>query len=246
MLLGVDLETLIETIGYVGLFAIVFAETGLLVGFFLPGDTLLITTGLVAQRGVLDIRILIPLLIVAAVSGDATGYQIGKHTGPRIFNRDDSRLFHRKHIERAKGFYDRHGGKTIVLARFLAIVRTFAPTVAGAAQMPYLRFAMFNVIGGVAWITSMLLTGYFVGEAVPNLEVASSSLCRYFPGHGTCGARGRRRAQREPSPRMRALSKGTRWRSPGGPWACTHEGTQSISMEATDWMRAGLSPRRRR
>lgn len=171
VLLGVDLETLIETVGYAGLFAIVFAETGLLVGFFLPGDTLLITTGLVAQRGVLDIRILIPLLIIAAITGDATGYQIGKHTGPRIFNREDSRLFHRKHIERAKVFYEKHGGKTIVLARFLAIVRTFAPTVAGAAQMPYLRFAMFNIAGGVAWITSMLLIGYFVGEAVPNLEV---------------------------------------------------------------------------
>ena len=180
MLLGVDLEALVIAIGYAGLFAIVFSETGLLIGFFLPGDTLLITTGLVAQRGVLEIWILIPLLIVAAVTGDAAGYQIGKHTGPRIFNRENSRLFHRRHLERAKDYYDRHGGKTIVIARFLAIIRTFAPTVAGAARMPYRKFVVFNVVGGASWVTSMLVIGYVFGKAVPNLEVFFLGLVGFF------------------------------------------------------------------
>ncbi len=171
MLFGVDPEALVEAVGYAGLFAIIFAETGLLIGFFLPGDTLLITTGLVAQRGVLELWILLPLLIVAAVVGDAVGYQIGKHSGPRIFKREDSRLFHRRHLERAKGFYDRHGGKTIVIARFLAVIRTFAPTVAGAAEMPYRKFVVFNVIGAAGWVTSLLVLGYIFGTAVPNLEI---------------------------------------------------------------------------
>jgi membrane-associated protein len=169
--LGVDLESLIRTIGYIGLFLIVFAETGLLIGFFLPGDTLLITAGLVAQRGHLDVWLLIPLLIVAAVAGDATGYQIGKHAGPRLFARPSSRFFRRDHLERAKAFYDRHGGKTIVAARFLALIRTFAPTVAGAVDMPYRKFAVYNVTGGVLWVSSMVVVGYVFGSAVPNLEV---------------------------------------------------------------------------
>jgi membrane-associated protein len=167
----VDIEALIKAVGYPGLFLIVFAETGLLIGFFLPGDTLLITCGLLAQRGYLEIWLLIPLLIVAAVVGDATGYQIGKHTGPRIFKREDSRWFHRRHLERAQEFYDRHGGKTIVIARFLALIRTFAPTVAGAAQMPYRRFAMFNIVGASLWVPSMIVMGHVAGQAVPNLDI---------------------------------------------------------------------------
>jgi membrane-associated protein len=169
--MGIDLEHLIETVGYIGLFLIVFAETGLLVGFFLPGDTLLITAGLVASQGKLDIWILIPLLFVAAIAGDATGYQIGSRMGPRLFARDESRIFKRHHLERAERFYEKHGGKTIVLARFLAFVRTFAPTVAGAARMPYTKFAVYNVAGGAAWVFSMCLLGYFVGSAVPNVEL---------------------------------------------------------------------------
>jgi len=123
---GFDLEALIKAVGYIGLFAIIFAETGLLIGFFLPGDTLLITAGLLIQRGdvSLSLWVLIPLLIVAAVAGDAVGYQIGKHTGKRIFNREDSKFFHRKHLERAEAFYQKHGGKTIIAARFLAFIRT--------------------------------------------------------------------------------------------------------------------------
>jgi membrane-associated protein len=172
----IDLEALITAVGYPGLFLIVFAETGLLIGFFLPGDSLLITTGLLIQRNhfrLFDsdgVWFMIPLLIVAAILGDAVGYQIGRRTGPRLFSREDSRWFHRKHLERARSFYDRHGGKTIFLARFLAFVRTFAPTIAGAAEMPYRRFALYNVAGGVAWVVSMILLGYFVGAALPNVE----------------------------------------------------------------------------
>ncbi len=163
---GIDVEGLIEAVGYTGLFLIVFAETGLLIGFFLPGDTLLITAGLIAQRGKLEIWWLIPLLIVAAVIGDFVGYQIGKQTGPRLFKREDSRLFKRRHLERAEEFYQKHGGKTIVIARFLALIRTFAPTVAGAARMPYHSFVLFNVVGAVGWVMSMLWIGYFFGTRV--------------------------------------------------------------------------------
>ncbi len=172
----VDLEEMISAVGYPGLFIIVFAETGLLIGFFLPGDTLLITTGLLCQRGQLQIAdyngiwFVIPVLIVAAILGDAVGYQIGRKAGPRIFTREDSRWFHREHLERAREFYEKHGGKTIILARFLAFARTFAPTVAGAASMPYRRFALFNVTGGVLWVVSMTTVGYVVGHTVPNLE----------------------------------------------------------------------------
>lgn len=167
--MGFDIEGLVKAAGYIGLFIIIFAETGLLVGFLLPGDTLLITTGLMIQQNRVDLNIwwLIPLLIVAAVVGDAVGYQIGKHSGPRIFRKEDGRFFRKDHLLRAKAFYERHGGKTIVIARFLAFIRTFAPTVAGAAEMPYRKFAVYNITGGVAWITSLLLAGYYFGKAIP-------------------------------------------------------------------------------
>jgi len=173
---GIDLEGIISAVGYPGLILIIFAETGLLIGFFLPGDSLLITTGVLIQRGQFQIAgenrlwFMIPLLIIAAIVGDAVGYQIGKRAGPRLFTREDSRWLNKKHLERAKAFYEKHGGKTIVIARFLAFARTFAPTVAGAAEMPYRKFALYNVTGGVAWIVSMLLLGYGVGEALPNVE----------------------------------------------------------------------------
>jgi membrane-associated protein len=175
-------EGLINAVGYPGMFLIIFAETGLLLGFFLPGDTLLITAGLLCQRGTLSVGgenglwLLIPLLIVAAVVGDFTGYQIGRHMGPRLFTRDDSRLFKKKHLERAAEFYERHGGKTIILCRFLSFVRTFAPTIAGAARMPYHRFAVYNVIGAVGWVVSLTLAGYYVGKAIPNVDVFFTGL----------------------------------------------------------------------
>ena len=178
--MGFDVEGIVKAVGYLGLFAIIFAETGLLIGFFLPGDTLLISAGLLIQQDKvnLDLWFLIPLLILAAVLGDAVGFEIGKHTGPRLFNRPDSRLFKRDHLERAQRFYEKHGGKTIIAACFLAFIRTFAPTVAGAAQMPYLRFAVFNIIGAALWATTMIGLGYFFGKTIrPKPSTSSSSGC---------------------------------------------------------------------
>jgi membrane-associated protein len=166
-----QLDTWIQTLGYVGLFIVIFVETGLFLGFFLPGDTLLLTAGLLAERGHFDIRILIPLLIVAAVTGDATGYAIGRRAGPMLFVREDARFFRRRYLVRAHEFFERHGGKAIFLARFLAILRTFAPVAAGAAGMPYRRFSIWNIAGGVAWIVSMVGLGYTVGNALPGLDL---------------------------------------------------------------------------
>lgn len=166
-----SLEALIRTVGYAGLFAIVFAETGLLIGFFLPGDSLLITAGLLAQRGHLDVVTLLVLLTIAAIAGDATGFFIGRQAGPRLFVRDDARFFRREYLERAHAFFDRHGGKAIILARFMAVLRTFVPTVAGAAGLDYRRFTLFNVVGGVLWTVSMIGMGYTVGNAIPGLDL---------------------------------------------------------------------------
>jgi membrane-associated protein len=155
--------------GYVALVAIVFTETGLLVGFFLPGDSLLITAGLVAAAGGLDIWLLNGLLSVAAIVGDSVGYAIGYRTGPRIFTREESRWFSKKHLVRTREFYERHGGKTIVLARFIPIIRTFAPVVAGVGQMQYRRFLAYNVLGGIGWVASMTWAGYLLGHAIPDI-----------------------------------------------------------------------------
>jgi len=165
-----NVPELIRWGGYFGLFAIVFSETGLLVGFFLPGDSLLVTAGVFAAAGTLEIRYLIPLLIVAAVAGNATGYTIGFRSGKAIYSRPDSLLFKRRHLIRTQQFYDKHGGKTIILARFMPIVRTFAPLVAGVAGMKYSRFAAFNVVGGILWVVSMILTGYLLGRSVPDID----------------------------------------------------------------------------
>jgi membrane-associated protein len=150
-------------LGYAALFAIVYSETGLLVGFFLPGDSLLFTVGVVAGAGQLDIRLVILLLSSAAILGDSTGYFLGWNTGPRIFSRPDSRLFKQEYVTRTKEFYERYGGKTIVYARFVPIVRTFAAFVAGVGRMPYLRFLPFSVCGGIGWVTFMSLLGYKLG-----------------------------------------------------------------------------------
>jgi membrane-associated protein len=155
--------------GYVALVAIVFTETGLLVGFFLPGDSLLITAGLVAAAGGLDIWLLNGLLIVAAIVGDSVGYAIGYRAGPRIFTREDSRWFNRRHLVRTREFYERHGGKTIVLARFIPIIRTFAPVVAGVGRMEYRRFLAYNVLGGIGWVSSLTWAGYLLGRTIPDI-----------------------------------------------------------------------------
>ena len=164
-----ELFELVRWGGYVALAAIVFTETGLLIGFFLPGDSLLITAGLVAAAGGLDIWWLNIVLSVAAIVGDSVGYAIGYRTGPRIFTREDSRWFNRAHLVRTREFYERHGGKTIVLARFIPIIRTFAPVVAGVGQMEYRRFLAYNVLGGIGWVASMTWAGYLLGQAIPDI-----------------------------------------------------------------------------
>lgn len=148
---------------YLLLTCIVFAETGLLLGFFFPGDSLLFTVGVVAGAGRLDLLLINVLLMAAAIVGDGVGYALGRRTGPRIFNRPDSLLFKREHLRRTQEFYDRHGGKTIIYARFVPIVRTFAPFIAGVAGMPYRRFLSFNVFGGIGWVFSMTMAGYLLG-----------------------------------------------------------------------------------
>ena len=166
----VSLDALVRWGGYVVLTAVVFTETGLLLGFFLPGDSLLITAGLVAATGGLNIWWLNVLLIAAAVVGDSVGYAIGARIGPRLFTREKSLLFNPRHVERTRMFYERHGAKTIVIARFVPIVRTFAPVVAGVGAMQYRRFLAFNVVGGVGWVVSMTWAGYLLGHVVPDIN----------------------------------------------------------------------------
>ncbi len=149
---------------------IIFVETGLFVGFFLPGDSLLVTAGVFAATGHLDLFALLVLGSVCAVAGDQVGYLIGRKAGQALYSRPDSRFFKRRHLERTHAFYEKHGAKTIVLARFVPVVRTFAPAVAGAAEMNYRRFFSYNVLGGVLWVWSMTLLGYFLGTLIPNVD----------------------------------------------------------------------------
>lgn len=166
-----DVRELIAWGGYAGLAAIIFAETGLLIGFFLPGDSLLVTAGLLAATtGVFNVFYLGLLLTVASILGNTSGYHIGRVTGVRLFSRENSLLFNKKHLFRAHEFYERHGGKTVVIARFMPIVRTFVPVVAGMANMAYRRYTLYNVIGGVGWIWGMLFIGYFLGRYIPGID----------------------------------------------------------------------------
>ena len=159
-----DVETLVRVGGLTAMTLIVFAETGLFVGFFLPGDSLLVTAGVFAARGDINIWSLNILLVVAAIIGDTVGYWVGRRTGPALFSRPKSLFFNPAHLRRAHDFYEKHGGKTIILARFMPIVRTFAPVVAGMAGMNYRRFISFNVFGGFLWVVSMTLIGDFLGQ----------------------------------------------------------------------------------
>ncbi|HWA51884.1 MAG TPA: DedA family protein [Patescibacteria group bacterium] len=171
MFFGIDLAKVIEAVGYVGLFAIIFAESGLFFGFFLPGDSLIVTAGLLATQGYFNILVLIPLLALAAVLGDSTGYWMGKEFGKKFFNKGkESFLRNKEHITTAEEFYKKNGTKTIILARFLPYVRTFAPIVAGIGEMEYSKFLTFNIAGGVTWSTLMLLIGYFLGKVIPNVD----------------------------------------------------------------------------
>ena len=166
------IDTLLNWLGvyvYFGLFLIIFAETGLAIGFFLPGDSLLVVAGLFAAAGKLNLWIMLFSLIVAAIVDDAVGYYSGRKLGPAVFSRPKSRFFNPKHLQKAHKFYEKHGGKTIIIARFVPIVRTFAPIVAGAANMSYKSFLAYNVFGGIFWVTSMLFAGYFLGGVVEQI-----------------------------------------------------------------------------
>lgn len=165
-----DLKTFIETVGYLGVFFIVFAESGLLVGFFLPGDSLLFTAGLLASEGFFSLPILIVLSVIAAVTGDSVGYVFGSKVGRKLFNKEDSLLFKKEHLLKAESFYEKHGGKTIVLARFMPFIRTFAPIVAGIGRMRYSYFLAFNIIGGFLWAVGLPLLGFLLGKSIPDID----------------------------------------------------------------------------
>ncbi len=165
-----DLLTLITSAGYVGITAVIFAESGLFFGFFLPGDSLLFTAGLLASQDLLRLEVLISLLSVAAITGDSVGYWFGKKIGPAIFIKEDGFFFRKAHIERTRFFFEKYGPKAIVLARFVPIVRTFTPILAGVGQMKYRTFLTYNIAGGTGWVISLTMLGYFLGNLVPNID----------------------------------------------------------------------------
>ncbi len=167
---AVDPEHLLATFGTIGLFAIIYAETGLLAGFFLPGDSLLFTAGLLASQGKLTIWVIVPGVIIAAILGDQTGYLFGKRVGPSLFSRPESRLFKQAHVQLAREYFEDHGPRTIVLARFVPIVRTFAPVLAGVGAMPYSTFVRYNVVGGFIWGGGVTMGGFILGETVPSID----------------------------------------------------------------------------
>ena len=166
MIPGVDLVTLIQTVSLLGVALIIFAESGLLIGFFLPGDSLLFTAGFLMSTGILHVNLPLAILVlfIAAALGDSVGYTFGRRVGRRIFNRPDARLFKQEYLQRAQAFYEKHGSITIVIARFIPIVRTFAPIVAGAGKMPYKKFVTFNIIGAFIWTAGVTSLGYFLGQ----------------------------------------------------------------------------------
>ncbi|MEK7537600.1 MAG: VTT domain-containing protein [Patescibacteria group bacterium] len=156
--------------GYILLTAIIFAECGLLVGFFLPGDSLLFAAGVLAAQGLFNVWVVMVLLLAAAIVGVSVGYAVGARWGRRLFLRDDSRFFKKENLQKAEAFYDRHGGKTIILARFIPIIRTFVPVVAGIGRMSYAKLVLYNVIGGVVWVVGLVGAGYWLGEKVANID----------------------------------------------------------------------------
>lgn len=163
-------RNLIEAFGTVGLFAIVFAESGLLFGFFFPGDSLLFTAGLLASQGLLDLPVVLVGCFVAAVAGDQVGYAFGARVGPALFRRPDSRIFKQEYVDKARHYFERYGSKTIVLARFLPVVRTFAPILAGVGSMRYRTFVTFNLTGALLWAVGVTLLGYVLGESIPDID----------------------------------------------------------------------------
>ncbi len=167
---GEGLVDLIKTVGYFGLFGIVFAESGILIGAVLPGDSLLFTAGFLASQGFLNIWIMIPMLFVAAVVGDNVGYSFGRKVGRKIFKKESSLLFKQDNLRRAEGFYAKNGAMTIVLARFIPFIRTFAPIVAGVGKMEYRTFFVYNVVGGFLWTVAISLAGFFLGKIIPDID----------------------------------------------------------------------------
>jgi membrane-associated protein len=161
-----DLSALIQTVGYTGMFAIIFVETGLLAGFFLPGDTLLLTAGVLASSGALSLPLTMLVCALGSIGGDQLGYFIGHRFGPRVFSRPESRFFNPNNVQKAKGFFDKYGLVTILIARFIPVIRAFAPTMAGASQVPYKTFLPLSILGGVLWGVSITALGYFVGQAI--------------------------------------------------------------------------------
>ncbi len=196
---------LVQTGGTLLVCTIVFVETGLFVGFFLPGDSLLVTAGVFASTGHLSLAALLLSATLCAIAGDQVGYWIGRRAGQALYRREDSLFFRKQHLQRAHDFYEKYGAKTIVLARFVPIVRTFAPVVAGAARMNYRRFFAYNVIGGTGWVWSMMLTGYFLSSAIPNVDkhihivIAAVVVLSILPGVIEV-LRSRRKRRAEPSP----------------------------------------------
>lgn len=165
-----DLTELIKTIGLLGVFGIVFAESGLLIGFFLPGDSLLFTAGFLASQGFINIWVLAIGAFIAAIVGDSVGYTFGHKIGRRLFQRENSLLFHKDNLLKAESFYEKHGGKAIILARFMPIIRTFAPIVAGVGAMRYSAFLSYNIIGGFLWAIGLSVGGYALGNSIPNVD----------------------------------------------------------------------------
>ncbi|MCF7834082.1 MAG: VTT domain-containing protein [Candidatus Pacebacteria bacterium] len=169
-LLHIDLMELAKTAGYIGLFLIIFAESGLFFGFFLPGDSLLFTVGLLASQGFFNIWWVCALTILGAFIGDQVGYTFGNKIGPKIFKKEDSFWFKKEYIKKAENFYAQYGKKTIILARFIPVVRTFAPILAGVGNMPRKTFSAYNIIGALVWGGGVTLLGYFLGEWIPNID----------------------------------------------------------------------------
>jgi membrane-associated protein len=167
---GMNPKSLIEAFGTLGIFAVVFAESGLLIGFFLPGDSLLFTAGLLASKGTLNLPVLMVGCSIAAIAGDQVGYLIGRRAGPALFKRPDSRLFQKKNVERAHAYFEKNGPKTVILARFLPVIRTFTPVVAGVGEMDYRRFVTFNVVGGILWGSGVTVAGYTLGSTIPDID----------------------------------------------------------------------------
>ncbi len=194
-----DVEQIIRWGGILLVCGIVFVETGLFVGFFLPGDSLLVTAGVFAAAGHLDVAILLISVTACAIAGDQLGYWIGRHAGRALYSREESRFFKKRHLERAHEFYEKYGGKTVIFARFMPIVRTFCPPVAGAAEMSYGRYLAYDIAGGCIWCGSMILGGYFLASLIPNVKekihwvIAAVIILSFLPaGIGALRARLRR------------------------------------------------------